>query len=80
MLIAVSSFGESLRRVLLTAPAEAVLMDPPSMLELYKIFQNVLDSEPPARIQSIYLNTGIFYRYPSIFGDFKPPRVESYGI
>ena len=25
MLIAVSSFGESLRRVLLTAPAEAVL-------------------------------------------------------
>jgi hypothetical protein len=27
MLIAVSSFGESLRRVLLTAPAEAVLTD-----------------------------------------------------
>jgi len=26
MLIAVSSFGESLRRVLLTAPAEAVLI------------------------------------------------------
>jgi hypothetical protein len=31
MLIAVSSFGESLRRVLLTAPAEAVLTDYPPL-------------------------------------------------
>jgi hypothetical protein len=36
MLIAVSSFGESLRRVLLTAPAEAALTSDLIKLEVYK--------------------------------------------
>jgi len=41
MLIAVSSFGESLRRVLLTAPAEAVLIVIPPICLCYIVVDQV---------------------------------------
>jgi hypothetical protein len=38
MLIAVSSFGESLRRVFLTAPAETVLSQGPNYLRFDQVY------------------------------------------
>jgi transglutaminase-like putative cysteine protease len=55
MLIAVSSFGESLRRVLLTAPAEAVLSAyPPRISKSYIKYARMFLTPSAWRAYNLY--------------------------